>query len=253
MSNRHTVLAGARVFAFAALLASPLVDARVVHAQPATFDHGALGAVLKACVRKGGVDYDCVSHERPTLARYREQVALFPVLSLPPRDRYAFWTNAYNAIVLEEVLANGRPASVMTVKGFFDAKKHMVAGERLTLNELEKKLQAAGEPRVHFVVNCASRDCPALRDSVYTGASWPTALEEQARAFFARSGEVVVDKAKKTITVNQIFEWYRADFGGDQKARELIAQYATTEREALLDPSYTLAYRQYDWTLNHRK
>ena len=45
----------------------------------------------------------------------------------------------------------------------FDSKKFQLAGEKLTLNQIEKqKLKPEIDPRVHFVLVCAALSCPVL-------------------------------------------------------------------------------------------
>jgi len=214
-------------------------------------------ALLQAAVKGRMVDYAVVEREAPALRAFIESVRSTPIegkdglASVTKEQRLAFYTNAYNATVLALVLEHKRPKSVLSVDGFFDKKKHTIAGESLTLNELEeKKIRASGDPRVHFVVNCASDDCPPLAPFAYRGESWERDLENQTRAYLARPGEVAIDDAKKTITVVQLFEWYRGDFGGDDGVRKFLARYDAARAKTLMEKSYTLAYRPYDWDLN---
>jgi hypothetical protein len=214
----------------------------------------AYDAVLKAIVKGRLVDYDAAERARAVIVGYRVEIAKADVSTLSKEARLAFYTNAYNAIVLDEVLTHKRPASVLKVDGFFDKTKHVVAGESLTLNELEeKKIRSSGDPRVHFVVNCASDDCPPLAPFAYRAETWERDLEAQTKAYLARPGEVVIDDAKKTITVVQLFEWYRGDFAGDDGVRKFLARYDAARAKTLMDPSFTLAYRPYDWDLNQTR
>jgi hypothetical protein len=176
------------------------------------------------------------------------------VSKLAPKDKLAFYTNAYNALVLEAVLENKLPESVLKVDGFFDKKTYTVAGEQLTLNALEeKKIRSSKDPRVHFVVNCASISCPPLRARVYDGATWDKSLEEQTKRYLTKKGEVQIDDAKKTITVVKLFEWYAGDWGGEAKIRAFLAKYLKKDAAKINDPAYKLAYREYDWNLNATK
>ena len=211
----------------------------------------AYDAFLKKVVKGRSVDYDEAERARAVLVEYRAEVAKADVTKLSKEARLAFYTNAYNVIVLDEVLTHKRPESVLKVDGFFDKRTHTVAGEALTLNALEeKKIRSSGDPRVHFVVNCASDDCPPLAPFAYRAETWERDLESQTKAYLARKGEVVIDDAKKTITVVQLFEWYRGDFGGDEGVRKFLARYDAARSKTLMDPSFALTYRPYDWDLN---
>lgn len=216
----------------------------------------AYDAMLKRVVKGRFVDYDQAAKEDlvAVLVAFREENASARVDGLSSAARLAFYTNAYNAIVLDEVRRQKRPSSVLKVDGFFDKTKHTVAGEALTLNELEeRKIRSSGDPRVHFVVNCASDDCPPLAPFAYRAETWERDVEAQTRAYLTRPGEVAIDDAKKTITVVQLFEWYRGDFGGDDGVRKFLTRYDAIRAKTLMDPRFTLAYRPYDWDLNQTR
>ena len=220
----------------------------------AAFDHGALDAIVKKAVNGRLVDYSGVNAE--ALKAYVAAVAVAAPADLGTKtDALAFYTNAYNANVLLAVLDNGRPKSVLDVKGFFDGKKYTVAGESFTLNELEeKKIRSAGDPRVHFAVNCASYDCPPLKGSAFSGKTWDKDLEKLTKDFLNRKDEVVFDEAKKEVRVVQIFEWYQKDWGDESKERAFIAKYLPAELGAkVLDTANKLAFRPYDWRNNGKQ
>ncbi len=173
---------------------------------------------------------------------------------LSAAQKLAFYINAYNAHVLGAVLDNGLVKNgggtgkgVLDVPGFFDKRQVTVAGAKMTLNELEEKyIRSSGDPRIHFVVNCASVDCPPLRARPYVAATLDAALDRQTRAYLTRKGEVVFDDATKTMQVVQLFEWYAGDFGGEAGVRKFIGTYVSDPRVK----TYRLTYRSDDWRLN---
>ena len=241
-------------FALSSVVLTFVASAALAKTPPkpaAAFSHATFQRVLDGAVKGAKVDYDVVTAHQKDLDAYLAKVASADVSTLDKASALAFWTNAYNALVLKAVLVHDRPKSVLDVPGFFDKRTHRVAGETLTLNQLEEtKIRSRGDARVHFVVNCASGDCPPLRDRVYTGEDWEAALEAQTQAYLTRKGEVVVDKKAKTIRVVKLFEWYAGDFGGDAGARKFIARYRPDLAATVLDPSFKLVYRPYDWALN---
>ena len=231
-----------------AVVALPLLLATGAFAD---YDHSALDAIVKKAVKGRYVNYDAVAKVRPKLQAYIAGVAKADIKKLSRNEKLAFYTNAYNAIVLEQVLVHKRPASVLKVKGFFDGIKHTVAGEQLTLNDLEgKKIRSAGDPRIHFVVNCASDDCPPLAPFAYTGKNYTAKLEAQTKAYLNRKGATVVDDKAKTVEVVQLFEWYEKDWGGKAKAQAFIEKYVPAAKGKLTKEGYKLTYRAYDWDLN---
>jgi hypothetical protein len=228
---------------------------------PATFDHKLLDDILQAAVKDRAVDYRVVAARRAELDKYLALLAAADAVSLGDDERMAFWTNAYNALVLRSFVAHELHTSkkrVIDVPGFFDKDSFKVAGETLTLNELEERklrlLDKSGmskNPRVHFVVNCASRDCPPLAPRAYTGARWKKDVDERTRSYLQRPGEVAMDGAGHRILVVQLFEWYASDFGGESGVRRFLADYVPAMKDALLDEeAWDLDYRPYDWSSN---
>ncbi|MEW5852664.1 MAG: DUF547 domain-containing protein [Myxococcota bacterium] len=219
-------------------------------AQPPTDGYA---QVLKASVKGSKVDYAAVRAQREKLEKYLESVAAADPKTLGP-DAKAFYINAYNALVLRQVLREqdargGKLKSVLDVKGFFDAQKHKVAGEELTLNELEEKRirKAFHDPRVHFAVNCASASCPPLAPEPFQAATLDARLDELTRAYFATSHGLQVKGA--AVSVTKLLEWYAGDFGGPAGAKDFVVKYAP-QKDAAAVKSATLSFHEYDWALN---
>jgi hypothetical protein len=216
-----------------------------------------LDTILSAAVKERRVDYSVVEKNIAALDAFLADVAKASVKELSADEKLAFYVNAYNALVLRAFIAKGKKP-VLDTPGFFDKITYLVAGETLTLNTLEerhvRRLDPRGvsiDPRIHFVVNCASKDCPPLAPRAYTGATMQKSLEEQTRAYLSRPGECVVDVAGKRVVVVQLFEWYTSDWGGEGAARKFIAKYAAADVAAkVIDPAWDLDFRRYDWSPN---
>ncbi|MCP4499105.1 MAG: DUF547 domain-containing protein [Deltaproteobacteria bacterium] len=208
--------------------------------------------LLGRAVKPLRVDYRQVRSEIKAVEAYVKDLQNAPVHQQKMK-KLAFYINAYNALVINAVLQHSLDKGrrrVLSVQGFFDKKLHRVRGKNLTLNALEEKfIRNAGDPRIHFVVNCASVDCPPLRSKLYTAESLDKDLDKQSKLYLNRPDEVKVDRAKKTIQLVQIFEWYRKDFGGEKGVRRFVSKYRPDVKE-LLDTSYKIIYRPYDWNLN---
>jgi hypothetical protein len=101
-----------------------------------------------------------------------------------------------------------------------------------------------GDPRVHFVVNCASYSCPRLYNKAYL----PHKLDEQlekAASRFINSDLNVIDKNE--IILSKLFDWYKSDFENEsQTLIDFINQYSQTK----IDPKTQLKFMEYDWSLN---
>ncbi len=205
-------------------------------------------ALLKQYVQEGQVNYQAIKEEKQ-LGQLTSFVAQADLSGTNKATTQAFYINAYNLIVIEQAAMAYPLSSVLNVNGFFDAKKHQVAGEKITLNQLEKDrlLKTYGDPRFHFVLVCGALDCPPITNFAYRPVNLESQLEAQTRTAINDPNFIKVDQASQAVDISQIFEWYADDFGGNKTAvRNFINQY----KEENLPEDFKIGYYRYDWTLN---
>ncbi len=238
-------------------------------ANAAAFDHSVFGTLLTTYVNdQGWVDYPGLQKERAKLDQYLTTLATAnPSGFANNAERLAFWINAYNACTLADVLADvyGKAKSVREVKGFFDGKKHKVAGAELTLDEIEKQGRDLQDPRLHFAVNCASTSCPKLQRFAFTGAELEEQLRKCALQFLSDMARGMnYDPSRNQVSLSPIFKWYAADFTrsntvvarveAEASGAALLAaasQYVPAEvAQFLREKKPTVQYFEYDWSLN---
>lgn len=217
------------------------------------FSHAPLDALLKKHVRRGKVDYQGIkSTSQAQLDAYVAAVGKARIGAMSRQTRLAFYLNAYNALVIKGVV-DRLPglSSVMKVKGFFDKQRHLVAGKRVTLNQLENTIirPTFKEPRIHFALVCGARSCPPLRAAAFRAAGLDGVLERLARNFI-NSGYGVQVKGD-AVKVSQLFKWYAADFEqASGSVGKYLARYHKTHAERL--PTAKLGYLHYSWALNKK-
>jgi hypothetical protein len=203
-------------------------------------------ALLKRYVKQGRVDYVGLKASND-LDPLIQKVATVDLSVLKGNDKKAFLINAYNLLVIKQVLENYPLKSVLDVNGFFDGKKQNVGGRKLTLNQLEKELllKEFNDARLHFVLVCGALGCPPIINFAYTPAKLEAQLSKQTKlalndpAFLRVNG----DKAE----LSKIFEWYASDFGGSKSA---VLSFINKYRDEAVPTSAKVSYYTYDWTLN---
>src|SRR5688572_13071421 len=176
---KSSVSAAASVAAAAVLLAAhPLAQAP--DAVPVL--HRPYDQLLDVNVRDGFVYYRALRSERGRLDRYIASlnVAKGTYDGWSRDERLAYWLNAYNAIVLQTVVdhypirgkASGYPASsIRQIPGAFERAKHRLAGQSLTLDEIEKTvLPQFNEPRAYLALGRGAAGSGRLRSEAFTGA-----------------------------------------------------------------------------------
>ena len=241
-----------------------------------SFEHGAWEALLQAHVSENGwVDYDAMAKDRPALDAYLEQLSKAKVQSWPDRkEQLAFWINTYNAFAVASALdqVNSKAVGVKEVPGFFDLQKHPVAGEQLTLDEIERRGRDLKDPRIHFAIVCASTSCPRLQRFAYRGRSLDEQLDRAARDFVADTQRGLRFDAKENrVYLSSIFKWYAGDFTGNtgaasewfaranavlsgQKVVDFAMRYTPADITRQIEQKRPkVSFMDYDWSWNSRK
>ena len=244
-------------------LALTLVTSTLTVASP-TFDSAAWGRVLERFQHEGGLDYAALKSARQDLDAYTSSLGAARPEEGSRSQQMAFWINAYNAVVAHFVLElYPEVESVKDVAGFFDRRRFPVAGEELTLDEIEQRALALDEPRVHFAVVCASTSCPDLRAEPYEADRLEEQLAEQTASFLADSSKGLrFERGDNVVWLSSIFKWYADDFTGGSRivaffARgrvlDWVVDHLPQDRGGELAASEpAVRYLDYDWSLNDR-
>ena len=194
-------------------------------------------------------DWKANADDMKALQGVVDAIAAAPAPSGKGQPQLAFYINAYNAWILHEALAKYPTKSVKdTLFTFFTGSRIVVAGEKMSLNKLEKEIirPKFNEPRVHFALNCASRSCPPLRAEPYDGAKLEAQLDEQTRAYV--TSDRGVKASGDSAQLSKIFDWYKEDFGGEPGVAAFLAKYRGGKGKFA-----KTTFQEYDWSLNEAK
>jgi hypothetical protein len=252
----------------------------------AAFDHehALLDTVLQKYVHQGRVDYRALKRDTATLDRYLETLANIEPAAYEKWTRaqkLALWINAYNAYTLRVVLDHypvtrsifadplrRYPASsIRQIPGVWKLRRWPVAGSTWTLDHMEHVIMRREliEPRIHFVLVCASTGCPLLENRAFGASTLEQRLEQAARNYVQRDGKVQIDRKNQAVRLPQIFSWFAEDFKTIPEFAGYFAQrppevagvltwtyrYASAEEQAFLKTgAYKITYLEYDWGLN---
>ncbi|MEJ2042709.1 MAG: DUF547 domain-containing protein [Reinekea sp.] len=199
-------------------------------------------------------------NEQAKLQIYIHELETINPLRLNANEQKAYWINLYNAatvaIVLEEYPINsirdiGSKLGGLIPGGPWKRKIVTVNDQKLSLDNIEHDIVRPkfNDYRVHFAFNCASKGCPNLADTAYSGANIDMLLNEAAVAFVNHQRGVRFQSGR--LTLSKIFQWYQADFVDEEgQLTVFLAQLAEPKLRAVL-----LAYQgginyEYDWDLN---
>ncbi|MEL6672997.1 MAG: DUF547 domain-containing protein [Bacteroidota bacterium] len=210
--------------------------------------HAAWNALLKEFVtRSGKVNYKGLKAQSARLQAYLDELAkAVPGAGWSRNEAMAYWINAYNAFTVKLILDHYPLQSITKLNKPWDQKFIQLAGKSYSLNQIEHEIlrKQYFDPRIHFVVNCASFSCPTLLNQAFLPETLNSQLARQATAFIndTRHNSISADQAE----ISQLFEWYNGDF---TKKSDLI-QYLNKYSKTKLNPDAKLSFRPYNWNLN---
>ena len=193
------------------------------------------------------VDYARLkAHGRPKLDEYLRQIA-----EGPPKDKAAL-INAYNALTVKWVLDHYPVKSIWQTPHPFSEVRHIVNGEKVSLDDIEGRLRKMGDPRIHGALVCAARSCPPLRREAYTSERVEAQLDDNVRQWLANDKLNQFDPGRRTAHVSSIFKWYKGDFDAAAGSFEkFLAKFAPSGSGAfLLEPGAGVKFNDYNWGLN---
>lgn len=203
-------------------------------------------------VNKGRINYNALKFNDLNLSSLVSQLAAMDLTGKSDNFKLAFYINAYNLLVIKQVLDHYPIESPMDIPGFFKENKFTLAGELLTLDEIEFKkiFEPFKDPRVHFALGCAAKSCPFLYDNAFTPEHVQEQLEFRAQLIIDRPNYVNVDKKHRVVTMNKIFDWYSDQF--IDNAGSLI-NFINKYRFYKVPKDYTIRFEEYDWALNRQE
>ncbi len=216
------------------------------HAQ---MDHSAWNSLLNKHVSSAGkVNYKGFKADKAKLEAYiKDLESNVPKSSESMNAKKAFWVNSYNAYTIKLIVDNYPVRSINDIKVAgttpWLGKFIKIGGETMSLNDIEneKLRKPFNDPRLHFVINCASFSCPILLNKALTAQNIEGLLESQTKVFL--NDDTRNDISSKTAQISSIFNWYKSDFGD---VKTFINKYSKTKISA----STKITYMPYSWDLN---
>ena len=201
--------------------------------------------ILKDIVVDSNVDY-AKAKKNQDLRTIAKEIETFNIEGLTKNEQQAFLINAYNLIVINQATQAYPIQSVQDVGGFFNRTKHLIAGSKMTLNELETKhlLKVYEDPRFHFVLVCGAKGCPVITNEAYSPERLDLQLKRQTLK--AINDPNFIYEKGGSVYVSQIFNWYPGDFNGKSNIIPFINKY----KDEKVSTSASLKYYDYDWSLN---
>jgi hypothetical protein len=227
----------------------------------AQIDHSEWDKLLRKHVSNSGtVNYKGFKSDEKTLDTYLRHLSKIPIKRYPKEEQLAYWINAYNAFTVDMVVKNYPVKSIKDVRNgrslvakltgssqvWIEKLRYSFDGEELSLYNIEntKLLKNLFDPRIHFVINCASYSCPRLWNKAYTAANVDQVMDLMAAEFINDPSKNKVSAG--SLQLSQIFEWYSDDFTQNGSLIGYLNKYSNIK----INPGAKLNFIDYNWSLN---
>ena len=192
-------------------------------------------------IMEGLLSYEQASISKDQIISLQSLIAEADMTSMSDADQKAFYINAYNVIVIAEILKFYPTRSVMDDGRFF-SRKHTIGNNKVSLDQLEKSILNPGEdPRIHLALVCGAMSCPPLPSKALRGDELDRQLDEISSN--ALNYHRILKERENGLDISQIFRWYVHDFGD-------IDDFIKHYRPDLSDKASNKSYLEYNWILN---
>jgi hypothetical protein len=200
-------------------------------------------------VEKGKVNYQKLSRNPKPLTELCSLIASTDLSSSDTTGKKAFYINAYNILVIKEITDHYPIESPLDIEDFF-SRKFTVAGEELSLTDIEKKkiFSQYNDIRLVFVLSSGMLGSAPVPNEAITPKNMEKILTEQARLLSNDNNYVRVKKNSKLILLADMFKKSGTKF----KEKDLI-KYVNKYRENALPESYSYDFYPGNYKLNDSK
>ena len=237
------------------------------------YDHSykSYSEILKRVVVTNGhqsfVDYTKLKSDTSNLDDFIEGIEFLGKTEFDAWSReqqMAFLINAYNALTIKLILTEYPVDSIKDYGGFIvNSPWHRnfftLFGKDATLNIIEHGLlrKLYKEPRLHFVLVCASRSCPPLINEAYVADKLEQQFADASTNFLRDTERNRFDAADDKLEISKIFKWYKKDFISSAGSVNAYVAPLMTDDVALqtliANKETKISYLDYDWSLNDAK
>lgn len=226
----------------------------VEHQPPILGPGDAIAAYARVLQRfvdeRGAVDFEALARDRADLDAYVRFVAAAPLESFAPGDeRLAHYINSYNALSMLNVVESGIPRTHAGWRKvvFFALHRFVIGGRRMSLYAYENDvIRKAGDPRIHFALNCSAVGCPTLPREPFAGPRLQRQLDRETRRFFSSAANLRVEPASRTVYMSELLRFYCDDFVA---AAGSLPAFVNRYAPEPVPRDYALRFLPYDWTI----
>jgi hypothetical protein len=205
--------------------------------------------LLSRYVCRGGLLYDSLLKNPRDLDKAKAELTSVKhaaVGALSHNGQIAYYINLYNLYTIDLIIRHlPLKTGIKDIASPWGVKFVPLFGDTVSLDDIETTIlrKQFNDPRIHFALVCASKSCPVLQNTPYTGDSLDAQFRRAAYAFLTDTTKNAF--TDHSISVSKIFEWYGNDF---KKAFGSFSSFIAATLARTLGPE--IHFKKYDWSLN---
>ena len=207
------------------------------------------GVLLSGYVCRGGVAYDMLAKNPGVLEKAKAELTSVNragIAALSAGGQIAYYINLYNLYTIDLIVRHlPLTTGIRDISNPWGVKFVPLFGDTVSLDNIETDIlrKQFKDPHIHFALVCASKSCPVLQGTPYTGDSLDAQFKRAAYKF-------LTDTSRNTFTdhsmsVSKIFEWYGNDF---KKPFGSFSSFIAMIMRRTVGPK--IHFNEYDWSLN---
>lgn len=210
-------------------------------------DHSSWNNLLKKHVTTDGkVNYKGFKADENELKDYIIYLGTHsPNDTWTKEEQLAYWINAYNALTVDLIIRHYPVKSIKDIKNPWEQRLWKLGDKWYNLDDIEHQiLRKMNEPRIHFVIVCASFSCPKLQNEAFEASKIEAQLTNATEEFLSDTSRNEI--SENNIKISKIFQWFSKDFKQKGSVVDFINIYTDIE----ISPKAKISFKDYNWDLN---
>jgi hypothetical protein len=227
------------------LLFSCLLFANELTAQTAVFFDQA-NRFFATYAQHNVVKYQALyHHHHKELDDLVAMIKTMPVDKLSSTEQKAFYINAYNLLVIDNIVQHYPIASPNEIVEFWDEITYKVAGTPTTLEALERYILGNyQDARLHFVLVNGSVAAAPIANYAYQPDQLETQLKQRVIKVVNNPQWIYYHRETKQLKLPLLFKRYKHSFTPS------VVEFLNAYRVEPIDADVSIVYTNEDWTLN---
>lgn len=171
------------------------------------------------------INYKKLSSKKSFHKIIKSQLSKLAKTQIPAQtqSQIAFWINTYNFLVISEIVNNYPLKSNKAIR--FKSKKHLIAGNLYSLEEIYKILLSYKDPRILFALSTGEVAGPSIKLKSFSGTNINTELDRQMENNLLNPAIISIEKNifnEDQLNLSEVFKAFSQEDFKDIKLENFL-------------------------------